>query len=745
MLTNLNLEEPSSNKRPRQLNKVKNRLLILSPPVEEGLEREACKADFEALEDKNIGKGGFGCVWKVRHKETKKVYAIKVINKESIIKQKLIEQTNREIQIMYKLYHPHIIKLSNHFEDDEDFCLIMQYASKGQLYSQIKRLKRLDQKQAAQYMREIISAVKYLHTRNPPIIHRDIKPENVLLDNDGRCKLADFGWSNFEESNKQRETYCGTPEYLAPEMINKSGHDERVDIWSLGVLLFEMLTGKTPFNFKGDRNQLYNSIKNLRIVWTDDFPPLAKDLISKILRLNPDDRLTIDQIISHQWFKEIPEIRPILKEYNYTEMEKLNSHLIHSIPEDEKKNEVKVNLNEKNTKNVNMNGNIKVNNKNINGNNYNNKKEDNKDTVVSDLSNSISLKSSRIVSEKNQIRIDRIQYEKDQRELNLLREENEKKDKIISELRQKMEKNVNEISSFKIKDRDRENVVLELDEKSNKLLKIEGELKLMKVDYERINKEYSNLKKKYEEIIQLNTDLENENRNLENKLSTTIQAKNEEITYLQQKVQKKENDYVNDDTLNDPNKILKITSDNISELIQLVNSKFENIKVKLLNQDKEEIEFRTQLSNKVEQKIKNIINDFQSIQEQISNEENSLIKRQMEEMIKSNEENMKKMEWYKKQHADLIQYKNKYSLLNTKNEQLSEEIKSLEKKKDVSEEKYKYVNNLIIIQNEKIEKLKNARNIYKNAFCEGEKLYNSHVKGKKLRDLINFNNNFEEA
>ena len=656
MLTNLNLDDTNVNKNHRQLNKVKNRLLILSPPVDKGLEREACKADFEALEDKNIGKGGFGCVWKVRHKETKKVYAIKVINKESIIKQKLIEQTNREIQIMYQLYHPHIIKLSNHFEDDEDFCLIMQYASKGQLYSQIKRLKRLDQKQAAQYMREIISAVKYLHTRNPPIIHRDIKPENVLLDNDGRCKLADFGWSNFEETNKQRETYCGTPEYLAPEMINKSGHDERVDIWSLGVLLFEMLTGKTPFNFKGDRNQLYNSIKNLRIVWTDDFPPLAKDLISKILKLNPDDRLTIDQIISHQWFKEIPEIRPILKEYNYTEMEKLNSHLIHSIPEDEKKNEVK----EKNVKNDKLNGSNQKNN-NINGNNYISKKEDlnNKDTVISDLSNSISIKSSRIVSEKNQIRIDRFQYEKDQRELNLLREENEKKDKIISELRQKMEKNVNEISSFKIKDRERQNVFLELEEKSNKLLKIEGEFKLMKVDYDRVNKEFSNLKQKYEEIIQLNNDLENKNRNLENKLSTTIQTKNEEITYLQQKIQKKEDDYVNDDTLNDPNKLLKITSDNISELIQLVNTKFENIKNKILNQDKEEIEFRTKLSNNVEQKIKNILNDFQSIQEQISNDENSLIKRQMEEMNKSNDENMKKIEWYKIQNEDLIQYKNK--------------------------------------------------------------------------------------
>ena len=102
-----------------QLNDVKNRLLILSPTVKAGLEREACKADFEAIEDKNIGKGGFGCVWKVRHKVTKKIFAIKVINKDSIIKQNLVEQTNREIEIMYALDHPHIIKLINHFEDDD--------------------------------------------------------------------------------------------------------------------------------------------------------------------------------------------------------------------------------------------------------------------------------------------------------------------------------------------------------------------------------------------------------------------------------------------------------------------------------------------------------------------------------------------------------------------------------------------------------------------------------------------------
>ena len=723
MLENKITSENNVVKRIPQLNKVKKRLLILSPPVEAGLEREACKTDFEALEDKNIGKGGFGCVWKVRHKETKKVYAIKVINKESIIKQNLVEQTNREIQIMYKLDHPYIIKLANHFEDDEDFCLIMQYASKGQLYSQIKRLKRLDQKQAAQYMREIISAVKYLHTRDPPIIHRDIKPENVLLDSEGICKLADFGWSNFEEGNKQRETYCGTPEYLAPEMINKSGHDENIDIWSLGVMLFEMLTGKTPFNFKGDRNQLYNSIKTLKIVWTDDFPPLAKDLISKILRLQPKDRLSLDQIIEHQWFKEIPLIRPILTEYNYSKEEKLTSHLIHS----NRENEEKKIENEKNKNNLNINS-INVNN------------------IDNNLMNSVSSKSSVIiVSEKNQIRVDRIQYEKDQNELDLLRNENSKKEKTINELRQKLEKSSNELSSLQIKQREIKNVVSELEEKSTKLLKVEGELKLMKVDFERINKEYNLLKEKNEELIALNTEFETKNRNLENKLLTSEQEKNEEIEYLQQKLQKRENDFVNEESLKDPNKILKITSDNISELIQLVNTKFSNIKTKILNQENEEIEFRTKLSNNIDQKVNSIKNDFQNIQKEIANEETILIKKQLEEANKLNEENMKKMEWYKKQNSELVQYKSQFNLQNSKVEQLSEEINSLKNAQKITEEKFLYVNNLTKVQNEKIDKLKNARDIYKNAFNEGAKRYDAQVKGKTLKELLNFNTNFEEA
>jgi serine/threonine protein kinase len=248
-------------------NKVKNRILDLSQTVKDGLERECTKEDFYSEEDEAIGKGGFGRVWKVRHKDTDKVYVIKVMCKQNIISQKMTDQINREIEIMYRINHPHIIKLINHFEDDENLYLIMELGAKGQLFSLLNKFRHgFDQIRAAQYMREIISAVKYLHSFNPPIIHRDIKPENILLDENGRCKLADFGWSNYVMPDNTRRTFCGTPEYLAPEMVNKKGHDTSVDIWALGVLCFELLTGKLPFRGKNTL-ELFSNIGALNIKW----------------------------------------------------------------------------------------------------------------------------------------------------------------------------------------------------------------------------------------------------------------------------------------------------------------------------------------------------------------------------------------------------------------------------------------------------------------------------------------------
>jgi serine/threonine protein kinase len=128
---------------------------------------------------------------------------------------------------------------------------------------------------------------------DPPIIHRDIKPENILLDVDSIVKLADFGWSNYFDDDNRRLTYCGTPEYLAPEMIKQCGHDKMLDVWNLGVLLFELLTGNPPFEGKS-QNDLFSNILALKIKWPKGFNGVAKDLISKLLKIDPKHRLPVE-------------------------------------------------------------------------------------------------------------------------------------------------------------------------------------------------------------------------------------------------------------------------------------------------------------------------------------------------------------------------------------------------------------------------------------------------------------------
>ena len=151
-------------------------------------------------------------------------------------------------------------------------------------------------------MKGLISAVYYLHNMKPPIIHRDIKPENILLDNNFKAYLTDFGWSNYiANSYIKRTTVCGTPLYLPPEMIEQLGHDETADIWCIGILLFELITGTTPFE-GNDFKTVAHNITELKITWPPKMDPDAKDLVSKILKLNGKDRLPIEQILSHKFF-----------------------------------------------------------------------------------------------------------------------------------------------------------------------------------------------------------------------------------------------------------------------------------------------------------------------------------------------------------------------------------------------------------------------------------------------------------
>jgi serine/threonine protein kinase len=286
------------------------RLLFLPPGVQKGKEKMPKCDDFICFETKPLGQGAFGEVFKVRHKISKKDYAIKVIKKRKIIERRMLPQLRREVRIMYSLRHPNIISLYSHFEDNENFYLILEYAPGGQLFSRLRKFKTMPEAVAAQYMREICLAVQYLHSRLPPIIHRDIKPENILISADDSIKLGDFGWSNFLDD--ERDTYCGTLEYLAPEMVERKGHGVSLDIWSLGVLLFELLAGVSPFKGR-TQLELFQKIKSGKIAFPKAFPILAKNLVKKLIVVEPDRRLPAELILDHAWIVSHAPLRPTVE------------------------------------------------------------------------------------------------------------------------------------------------------------------------------------------------------------------------------------------------------------------------------------------------------------------------------------------------------------------------------------------------------------------------------------------------
>ena len=285
------------------LNDVKNRFLPIPHSTINESNHEPDITDFQLI--KELGSGSFGQVYLVYHKITKIKYALKAIDKndKSNIKEK--HYFYREIEIMYKIEHPNVVKLYGHFEDNNFCYFIMEYIPNGNIYKLIPKhgRKRLENKKIASILKDVICAVYYLHNMNPPIIHRDIKPENILLDENNQAKLTDFGWSNYLNSNHKRNTLCGTPIYLSPEVINQKGHDEKVDIWCIGVLIFELTTGKSPFQGENIAN-LKKNILLLKINWPKDINYEERDLISKILKYNPKDRLTLEEILEHNFFKK---------------------------------------------------------------------------------------------------------------------------------------------------------------------------------------------------------------------------------------------------------------------------------------------------------------------------------------------------------------------------------------------------------------------------------------------------------
>ncbi|XP_008152424.2 NUAK family SNF1-like kinase 2 [Eptesicus fuscus] len=250
---------------------------------------------YEFLE--TLGKGTYGKVKKARESSGRLV-AIKSIRKDKIKDEQDLMHIRREIEIMSSLNHPHIVAIHEVFENSSKIVIVMEYASRGDLYDYISERQRLSEHEARHFFRQIVSAVHYCHQNG--VVHRDLKLENILLDANGNIKIADFGLSNLYHQGKFLQTFCGSPLYASPEIVNgKPYTGPEVDSWSLGVLLYILVHGTMPFDGQ-DHKTLVKQISN----GAYREPPKPSDacgLIRWLLMVNPTRRATLEDVTSHWW------------------------------------------------------------------------------------------------------------------------------------------------------------------------------------------------------------------------------------------------------------------------------------------------------------------------------------------------------------------------------------------------------------------------------------------------------------
>ena len=246
---------------------------------------------------KPLGKGKFGHVYLAKEKKSNYVVALKILYKDELQENKVEKQLRREIEIQSHLRHPNILRLYGYFYDKKRVYLILEYAANGELYKILRKAKRFAEPLAAKYIAQMAEALIYLHKKH--VIHRDIKPENLLLGMNGELKIADFGWSVHAPTNR-RQTLCGTLDYLPPEMIEGKEHNEKVDLWSLGVLCYEFLVGVPPFEEQGHQHT-YRRIATVDLRIPSNVSSEAKDLITRLLVHSPEKRIPLDQVLQHPW------------------------------------------------------------------------------------------------------------------------------------------------------------------------------------------------------------------------------------------------------------------------------------------------------------------------------------------------------------------------------------------------------------------------------------------------------------
>ncbi|KAM9844685.1 serine/threonine-protein kinase PLK3 isoform 1-T1 [Aulostomus maculatus] len=249
---------------------------------------------------KLLGKGGFARCYEMTDLSNNKMYAVKVIPQSRVSKPHQRDKITNEIELHKTLSHKHVVKFSHHFEDQENIYIFLELCSRKSLAHIWKARHTLTEPEVRYYLRQIISGLKYLHSRG--ILHRDLKLGNFFVNENMELRLGDFGLAAKLETVEQRKkTICGTPNYLAPEVLNRQGHGTESDVWSLGCVMYTLMCGNPPFETL-DLKETYKCIKEVRYNLPSTLSPPAQKLISGILQKNPSDRLTLDQILNHEFF-----------------------------------------------------------------------------------------------------------------------------------------------------------------------------------------------------------------------------------------------------------------------------------------------------------------------------------------------------------------------------------------------------------------------------------------------------------
>ncbi|CAD5232631.1 unnamed protein product [Bursaphelenchus xylophilus] len=262
-----------------------------------GVDRDWRLSDFDV--GRPLGKGAFGRVYLARDKNKHVPLVLKIIFKNPLKTHKMEEYLVTEITNHSHLIHPNILRLYNYFHDEKRIYVMLELAFHGEVYKELQRRGRFEEIDAAKYIYQVSDALEYCHQKK--VVHRDLKPENLLFDEDYNIKLADFGWS--VHSSNRRRTFCGTMDYMAPELVQNHSHTFPVDYWCVGVLLFEFLTGNAPFYAR-------NEIDTYKNIITGEFSAPeylsegAVDLVRKLLQRVPSQRLDLNGVMCHPWITE---------------------------------------------------------------------------------------------------------------------------------------------------------------------------------------------------------------------------------------------------------------------------------------------------------------------------------------------------------------------------------------------------------------------------------------------------------